>query len=161
MPLPILLIAPESAAVSVSASLRKDLDAMVEMVSNRRAGLAALRRGEYALVLLDESIAAADSETTDMIYQNANAAPVLEINFAIAGAPRIVRQVRSALSRRAHDQAQARAAAASLLHSELNASLTGLLLESQLALREATPEQAPKLRHVIELAGDLRNRLRV
>jgi len=161
MPLPILLIAPETTAIPVSNSLRQELDAVVEISANRRSGLASLRRGEYSLVLLDESIAAADSETTDMIYQSANAAPVLEINFAIAGVPRIVRQVRAALNRRAHDQAQARMAAAAALQSELNASLTGLLLESQLALREATPEQAPKLRHVIELAGDLRNRLRI
>jgi len=160
MPLPILLIAPEATAVPVAEALRRGLDAVVEIAANRRSGLASLRRGEYALVLLEESIAAADAETTDLLYQNAAAAPVLELNFIITGPPRIVRQVRAALTRRAHDQARARAAATTLLQSELNSSLTGLLLESQLALREATPELAPKLRHLVELAGDLRNRLR-
>jgi signal transduction histidine kinase len=160
MPSPILLIAPESTAPAVADALRKSLDAMVEIAANRRAGLAALRRGEYCLVLLDEALAAADAQAADLLYQNAVFAPVLEINFIITGPQRIVRQARAALTRRAHDQAQARAAVVAVLHSELNASLTGLLLESQLALRQATPEQEEKLKHVVELAGKLRNQLR-
>src|SRR5580658_2628713 len=160
MPSPILLIAPESAAQAVADALRKSLDAVVETAANRRAGLATLRRGEYCLVLLDESLAAVDAQTTDLLYQNAVSAPVLEINFIITGPQRIVRQARAALTRRAHDQAQARAAVTAALYSELNASLTGLLLESQLALREAGPEQEEKLKRVVELAGKLRNQLR-
>jgi hypothetical protein len=160
MPSPILLIAPDSTAVAVADALRKGLDAVVETAPNRRAGLAALRRGEYCLVLLDEALAVADAQATDLLYQNAVSAPVLEINFIITGPQRIVRQARAALTRRAHDQAQARAAVTTALHNELNSSLTGLLLESQLALREAGPGQEEKLKHVVELAGKLRNQLR-
>jgi hypothetical protein len=160
MPSPILLIAPENTALAVADALRRNLDAVVEITANRRAGLAALRRGEYCLVLLDEALAAADAQAADLLYQNAVSAPVLEINFIITGPQRIVRQARAALTRRAHDQAQARAVVTAALHSELNASLTGLLLESQLALREAAPEQEEKLKHVVELAGKLRNQLR-
>jgi len=156
----ILLIAPESTANPVADALRRGLDVAVEIAANRRSGLASLRRGEYALVLLEESIAAADPETTDLIYQNAGAAPVLEINFVIAGPPRIVRQVRASLTRNASDQVRARAFATTALQGELNSSLSGLLLESQLALRSAPPELAPKIRHLVELASDLRNRLR-
>jgi len=160
MPSPILLIAPETIAEPIADALRRGLDAAVEVAANRRSGLASLRRGEYALILLEESIAAADSETTDLLYQNAGAAAVLELNFIITGPQRTVRQVRAALTRRAHDQVRARAAVTALLQGELNSSLSGLLLESQLALRAATPELAPKLRHLVELAGVLRNRLR-
>jgi signal transduction histidine kinase len=161
MPSPILLIAPESTAQAVADALRRNLDAVVETAANRRTGLAALRRGEYCLVLLDESLAALDAQATDLLYQNAVSAPVLEINFIITGPQRIVRQARAALTRRAHDLAQARSVAAAALHSELNTSLTGLLLESQLALREAGPEQEEKLKHVVELAGKMRNQLRM
>jgi len=160
MPYTILLIAPETAAAQIADMLRRELDSSVEIAPNRRAGLAALRRGEYALVLLDESLASADPETADIIYQNAVSAPVLEMNFRLGTAPRILRQARAAIARAAHERAQARAAVTASLHSELNASLAGILLESQLALRSAQPDQAPKLRHLVELAGDLRNRLR-
>lgn len=161
MSLPILLIAPESTALPVADALRRNLDAAVETAYNRRAGLAALRRSEFCLVLLDEALAAADTQTADLLYQNAVSAPVLEVNFIITGQQRIVRQARSALTRRAHDLAQAKASVTADLHSKLNASLTGLLLESQLALREAGPDQEEKLRHVVELAGKLRNQLRM
>ena len=154
----LLLIAPEAASLRVAEALRAQLDIGLDIAPNRRLGLAMLRRSEYALVVLEETFA--DNDAVDALYQNAGAAPVLELNFAIHGVARVVRQVKSALTRRAHDLSRARSAAAVALQSELNASLSGLLLESQLALREATPEQAPKLKHLVELAGDLRNRLR-
>ena len=156
----ILIIAPTLAAEPIADALRTELDAAIEIAPQRRAGLAALRRSEFSLVLLEESLAELDPRGTDLLYQNAGSAPVLELNFVISKAPRIVRQVRSALAHRAQDGVKARAAAIVALQSELNASLSGLLLESQLALRDATPAQEPKLRHLVELAGDLRNRLR-
>ncbi|MDE1162918.1 MAG: hypothetical protein PW792_13380 [Acidobacteriaceae bacterium] len=160
MPQPILIIAPETTAQRAAEALRTELDKKLELAPNRRSGLALLRRNEYSLVLLDETLAAADPDAADTIYQNAGAASVLELNFAITGTPRIVRQVRSTLTRRSHDQQQARQAAVLALQNELSALLAGLLLESQLALRDATATQAPKLRHLVELAGDLRDRLR-
>jgi len=156
---PILIIADGASARVVADALRRELDRPVEVVSTRRAGLAALRRGDYSLLLLEESLAASDAEATEQLYQKALAAPVLELNFALSGAPRILRQVRAALTRRAYDQAQAREAATIELHNELKSSLTGLLLESQLALREAQPGHSAKLRHLVELAGNLCDRL--
>lgn len=156
----VLLIAAEPTAARVGSALRAALDLRVDEAPSRREGLACLRRAEYALVLLDEAIAEADPEAADALYTHAGAAPVLELNFAISGLPRVVRQVKSALVRRAHDRAQARAAAAAEMQQELGASLSGLLLESQLALRDASPQLEGKLRRVVELAGDLRERLR-
>jgi signal transduction histidine kinase len=157
---PILLIAPDTASIVITDALCRELNLPSVRTSNRRAGLAALRRGEYALVLLDEGLADTNAVATDILFQNAGVTPVLEINFALAGVARIVRQVRAALHRRTQEQARARAAATESLQSELRASLSGLLLESQLALRDAAPEQEPKLRHLVRLAGDLRDRLR-
>jgi len=105
----ILIIAPALAAEPIANALREELDAAVEVAPQRRAGLAALRRTEYSLVLLEESLAELDPRGADLLYQNAGAAPVLE---------------------------------------------------SELALREASPSQAPKLKNLVELAGTLRNRLR-
>jgi hypothetical protein len=156
----ILIIAPALAAGPIADALRDELDASVEVAPQRRAGLAALRRTEYSLVLLEESLAELDPRGADLLYQNAGAAPVLELNFVISKAPRIVRQARSALAHRVQDGVKARAAAIVALRNELSASLTGILLESELALREASPSQAPKLKNLVELAGGLRNRLR-
>ena len=160
MSLPILLVAHEAAANPVAEALRRELDIPVEIAPNRRTGLAHLRRGEFSLVLIEENLAAADPDATDMLYQNAVSAPVLEINFVISSAARIIRQARAAITRAALERTQARAAATASLQNELNSSLAGLLLESQLALRTASSDIAPKIRHLVELAGDLRERLR-
>jgi hypothetical protein len=156
---PILIIAAPPAAHLVAETLQRELNLTVEVAPNRRAGLAALRRAEYALVLLDEGLATADNEAAENLYRKALATPVLELNFAISSSHRVLRQVRAAITRRAHDRIQAREAATITLQNELKSPLTSLLLESQLALREAPPSNAAKLRHLVELAGDLRNRL--
>jgi hypothetical protein len=156
----LLLIAPEQAADAVAEALRRGLDAEVELATTRRAGLACLRRREYTLVLIEDSLASADPESADLLYRAAGATPALEIHCVLSSAERIVRQVRSALLRLDRDRAQAAAAAAQRLQHELGATLTGILLESQLALREAAPTLQPKLRHVVELASTLCERLR-
>jgi hypothetical protein len=156
----LLLIAPEQAADAVAAALRRGLDAEVELATTRRAGLACLRRREYTLVLLEDSLVAADPESADLLYHAAGAAPALEIHCVLSSVERIVRQVRSALMRRDRDRSQAIAAATERLQHELGATLTGILLESQLALREANPRLQPKLQHVVDLASALCERLK-
>lgn len=156
----ILLIAPEVAAAPVAAAIRKQLDTEVQIVPNRRSAVALLRRNDYALIVLEDSLTASDPEAADQLYKSASGAMMLEVNFVLSNAERIVRQVRAALTRRAQDRAQARIAATAALNGELASTLAGLLLESQLALREAPLAQQPKLRQVVELASDLRDRLR-
>jgi hypothetical protein len=156
----LLLIAPDFAAQPIADALRHDLRATVETTPSRRSAITSLRRHSFALILIDESLATADSASIDLLYQHAGSALVLELNLALSSAARIVRQARSALSRRSQDLATARTAAAAALHSQLNSTLAGILLESELALREAAPAQAPRLRHLVHLAGDLRDRLR-
>lgn len=157
----ILVISPEAAALSVVEALRQELNLPVSRASSRRGGLAMLRRGQYLLVVLDETLLDTDGLTTDLLFQNAGSAPILEVNVSSTLPARIVRQVRSALQRRAQDEKRAQEAAAASLQAELRGLLSGLLLESQLALRQARPEQAPKLRQLVQMADDLRNRLRV
>ena len=161
MPKDILLIAHEREAAEAADELRKTLDRGVEIAETRRAGLAVLRRREFALVIIEESLAAADASQTELLYAAADGAPVLELPLLLHGTLRVVRQARGALHRRSQDQARARVAAAQKLQGELNSSLTGLLLQSELLLRDAPPSMTPKLQHVVELAGELRERLRM
>jgi len=100
----ILLVAPESAALPVADALRHDLHAEVEMTPSPRSALASLRRNEFSLILIDESLATPDTASADLIYQNAGGALVVELNFAISSAARIVRQTRAALARLAAEQ---------------------------------------------------------
>lgn len=160
MPTSLLLIAPESVADPIAEALRSDLHADVETTPSRRAALALLRRNDFDLILIDEGLTSADLATIDLLYQHAGSALILELNLALSSAQRIVRQARSAIARRNHDLASARTAATASLLSELNTVLAAVLLESELALRDATPAQAPRLTRLVQLAGNLRDRLR-
>jgi hypothetical protein len=157
--LSILIIAASHPANTIADALRRELDAAIEICPNRRAGLAALRREEFSLIVLEESLADADSEVTEQLYQKALATPILEINFAISNTHRVLRQIRAALVRGDQERAKARIAAAIALRNELKSSLTGLLLASELALREAKPDQEHRLRQLVEQVGELRNQL--
>jgi signal transduction histidine kinase len=132
----------------------------VELVTTTRAAMTCVRRNEYGVLLLEESLTTADPEAAEILYRNAGGALLIEINFVLSNTERILRQVRNSLARREQDRFHARTAVVSQLTGELNSTLAGLLLQSQLALREAQPELQPKLRNIIGLASDLRKRLK-
>jgi len=134
----------------------------VEVASNRRAGLAALRRSEFGVVVVEESLAESDPEWAEQVWELAGLAMPVQVNFAISGCARLGREVKAALLRKDGEQAVARRAAVKEIENDLKSTVTGLLLESELALREPAIPAAlePKLRHLVELAGALRERLR-
>jgi hypothetical protein len=159
MPANLLLVAPALLGEPVADAIRLRLDLEVELVPTASAAMACLRRGEYGFILLEESLTTGNPDTADLLYEASRGALLIEINFVLTNTERIIRQVRYAMMRREQDRKHARTAVVSQLNGELNTTLTGLLLESQLALREAHPEMQPKLRNIVGLASELRNRL--
>lgn len=146
-----------SCADAVGAQLGMD----VEVAQGRRDALTALRRREFLAVVIDETLAECDPAATDRICDQAGLAIPLQINFAVSGAARLVREIRSALHRREREQMLARRAAAAAVESELKSTVAGLLLQSQLALSasELPTPVADRLRVVADLAGSLRRQL--
>ena len=147
----------ENCAAMVGAQLGLD----IEVAHGRKDALAALRRKEFQAVVIDETLAECDPAAADAICERAALAIPLQINFALSGAARLVREIRAALHRRQREQAQARRAAASAIEAELKTTVAGLLLQSQLALSgsEVPPQVAERLRVVADLAGNLRRQL--
>ena len=98
----------------------------------------------------------------EFIPQDAEPAPSpLQINFALSGAARLIREIRAALHRREREQAVARRAAMAAIETELKTTVAGLLLHSQLALSESEvpPPVADKLPLMADLVGNLRQQL--
>jgi len=139
----------------------KQLGMTVEFASGRREAVDALRHREFAAVVVDETLAECDPEAAEAIWERAGLAIPMQINFALAGAARIIREIRAALQRRLREQAAARRAAREDIDSELKNTVSGLLLQSQLALAErGLPMHiVQKLRMVEDLAGKLRLQL--
>lgn len=160
-PQSVLMITAIPGAESCASSLAAALGVPVEIASSRKLGLSALRRRDYATVIVDDSIAEADPAGTELIWKHSGLAVPLQINFALVGCARLGREVRAALARREQEQSLAMRAATSHLENDLKATLAGLLLNSELALAEPSvpPQLASKLQLMVELAGTLRRRL--
>jgi hypothetical protein len=157
----ILIVSGIEGVRNCAEVVSKQLAMKVEFASGRRGAVDALRHGSFAVVIVDETVAECDPKAAEAIWEGSGLAIPMQINFALAGAARIIREVRAALQRRQREQAAARMAAREDIGTELKNTVTGLLLQSQLALAEdGIPNPVmQKLRIVEDLAGKLRNQL--
>lgn len=157
----ILMVTGIEGARNCADAVGAQLEMAVEVAAGRREALAALRQREFAAVVLDETLAECDPAAADRICECAGLAIPLQINFALSGAARLVREIRAALNRREREQMMARRAASAVMEAELKSTIAGLLLHSQLALsgNEIPPVIAERLRTVADLAGSLRQQI--
>jgi hypothetical protein len=162
MPQAVLLVTTMSGAENCAAAVGRQLGLSVEVAENRRAALAALRRKEYAVMVLDETLVDTDPAGAEVLWQQAGLAVPIQVNMGISGCNRVLREVRAALQRRERERSLAMREAAHFMEGKMNTKLTGLLLKTQLALQEPTltPRTVIALRQVVELAGELREQLR-
>jgi len=157
----ILIVTGIEGARNCAAVVGTQLGMEVEVAEGRKAALAALRTHEFAAVVVDETMAECDPAAAEAIWERSGLAIPLQINFALSGAARLIREIRAALHRREREQSLARRAAAAAMETELKNTVAGLLLHSQLALsgNEVPSAVAEKLRVVADLAGNLRQQL--
>lgn len=157
----VLLVSAIAGAENCAAVVAKQFGLAVDAASTRKDALTALRRQNYAIVVLDSSLLEPAQGDADTLFRHIGLAIPLEINFAISGCGRLVREIRAALHRRQFEKAVAVRSAATSLESNLRDTVAGLLLQSQLALAEPSipPQVVDKLKLMVELAGSLRQRL--
>jgi DNA-binding NtrC family response regulator len=158
----ILIVTGIEGARNCASVVGAQLGMETEVAEGRKQALAALRRHEFSVVVVDETLAECDPAAAETIWDHAGLAIPLQINFALSGAARVIREIRAAMHRREREQALARRAAAAAIETELKSTVAGLLLHSQLALSGEVPGPvADKLRVVADLAGNLRRQLSV
>jgi len=157
----ILIVTGMEGAENCAAALTKMLELECEIANGRKAAVSALKRSEFAAIVVDESMIDSDPSGADAIWEHAGLAIPVQVNFALSGAQRLAREIRMALNRRDRERALAHEAAAAAIENELKSTVAGLLLHSQLALqdREIPAPLAEKLRLVADLAGNLRQQL--
>jgi hypothetical protein len=157
----ILLITGMEGARNCADVIAKNLGMDLEVADGRKTALALLRQKEYSAVVVDDTIAECDPAAAEAIWERAGLAIPLQINFALSGAARVIRDIRAGLHRREREKTLARKAAAAAIESELKSTVAGLLLQSELALSgsDAASPVAERLRIVADLAGNLRRQL--
>lgn len=159
----ILMVTGIEGARNCADAVSAQLGMEIEVAAGRKEALAVLRRQEFAVVVVDETLAECDPAAAEAVWERAGLAIPLQINFALSGAARLVREIRAGLRRREREQELAHLAAAAAMETELKSTVAGLLLQSQLALSgDGVPMQvADRLRIMADLAGSLRQQLSV
>ncbi len=157
----VLVISALSGAENCAAAIMQQMGLDVEVVAGRREAIEALRTGTYTAVIVDDALAEGDPRGAEVLWKLAGMAIPMQVNFALTGSARLVRDLRAALARREQEQGAAERAALRAVESELRNTISGLLLQTQLALRDSppSPQLEQRLRLMAELAGNLKQRL--
>ena len=157
----VLVITGIDGIETTAAATAAKMDLTLEIASTRAAALRLLERRSYSVVVMDDLLADSDAEGAELVWKSAGLAMPLQFSFALAGAERLERELRSAMVRRRREQELAGEAAAAALDAELKNAVTGFLLESQLALAEPNlPAMVEaRLRRLAGIAERLRERL--
>jgi hypothetical protein len=157
----ILLVTPSERAFECAAALKEATGEEVVVAESLPRAATLLRAECYLAVVLDQYLLEAEPHEAETTLEHLGTAIPVQVNLAISGMERLVREVRAAVQRRRREEGQARQAAIARLHSELSGTVTALLLFSELALETPglPPAAIEKLQSVRELVKKLRKQL--
>jgi CheY-like chemotaxis protein len=157
----ILLVTPSERSRECSAALQEATGEEV-MVAESLARATTLLRAEcYQVVVLDQYLLEIEPHEAGSTLEHMGTAIPVQVNLAISGMERLLREVRSAIQRRQFEEVRARRAVIGTIYSELNGTVTALLLSTELALEApGLPVAASeKLESVHDLVKKLRKQL--
>ena len=122
-----------------------------------------LRNAEYEALAIDQSLLEADFRALDTLLNHAGTAMPIYVNLSLHSSERVVREAQVALRRAEKEKRTALRTVERDLRNQLRGEVTGILLTSQLALRNpAIPaDVVAKLQLVQDMAEKMRVRLHV
>jgi len=133
----ILLVTPSERAPECAAALREAAGEGIVVAESLARAATLLRAESYLAVVLDQYLVETEPHEAENTLEHLGTSILVPVNLAISGMERLVREVRAALQRRQREELRARQAAIVRLQSELNGTITALLLSSELALEIA------------------------
>ena len=157
----ILLVTTSSRAKECAAALERGARRKVQVAHSVARAVSLLQSSEYDALVVDESLVEIDDCAIDTLLHHAGLAMPIYINLGLHCTERVVREVHAGLLRKEAERLGALRRAENLLRSELRGDITGILLSSELALRDSglAPQVAEKINSVHELAERMRARL--
>jgi hypothetical protein len=157
----ILLVTTSSRVKDYAAALQQGTGHKAQVASSLPQASAKLRVAEYAVLATDQSILESDLSALDTLLNQCGTALPIFVNLSLHSPDRVVREVQVALRRAESERLVAERMAGRVLRNELRNELTGILLNSELALKGTTipQEVSEKIRSVRALAEKMRARL--
>jgi hypothetical protein len=159
----ILLVTTSSRGHEYAAALENGTGQATHVAGTVPQALAKLQAEDYELLAIDQPLLETDFRALDTLLNRCGTAMPVYVNLALHSGERIVRELQVALRRSQEEKVVAERAAGRILRNELRSEVTGILLNSELALqqRDLAPELAAKLNSVRELAEKMRSRLEI
>ena len=154
----ILLVTPNLRAEDCAAALKNATGEEVVLADSLRRAAGFLRTESYQSVVLDQYLVETEPDEASMLMEHVGTAIPLQVNLAISGVDRLVREIRAAVRRKKREELAARRAAEYTLHSELNGTVTALLLSCELAM--STPNIPAAAMEKLQSAHELVKKLR-
>src|SRR5205085_60932 len=130
----ILIVTPNLRADESTDALRRATNQEIVLAESLVEAATLLRADSYLAVVLDQYLLETEPAQADAMMRNMGTAIPLQVNLALSGVDRLVRELRAAVNRRRREEAAARNAAVNTLRSELNGTVTALLLSFELAM---------------------------
>jgi DNA-binding NtrC family response regulator len=157
----ILLITPSARGQECAQALLASTNLQTEVAPTLQTAVGKLREQEYAAVVVDQFLMEVEPDEGEQMLEHLGTAFPVYVNCAISGIDRIVREVRSALSRRKREEEIARSSATRAIWSELKEDVTGILLSCDLVLasKEVPAPAASKIQVIHDLATQMRSKL--
>jgi signal transduction histidine kinase len=157
----ILLVTASERAGECSAALHEATGEKVMAAESLARATTLLRADCYQVVVLDQFLLETEPQEAGSTLAHLGTAIPVQVNLAITGIERLVREVRSAVERRQREEVQARRAALGTISGELNGTITALLLSTELALETPglPPSASERLGSVHDLVKKLRRQL--
>ena len=159
----ILLITASSRAKECAVALEAGARQKVDLVHSVSRALARLQHAEYDALVIDELLVEIDDGAIHSLLNHSGMAMPIYINLGLHRTERVVAEVLTGLMRKHAEHLGAKRSAMTELQSQLRSDLTGILLATELALRESSipPRVAVKINSVYKLAEQIRTRLDV
>lgn len=154
----ILLVTPSERAGECAEALHQAISEEVVVAESLSRAATLLRAESYLAVVVDQHLFETEPDETETVMQHLGTAIPVQVNLGISGIERLVREVRAAVQRRKREEIAARKAAVNTLHSELNGTITALLLSCELALE--TPGLPPAATEKLQYARSLVKKIR-
>jgi hypothetical protein len=157
----ILFVTSSERAAECASALEEATGEKIVVAESLARATTLLRAQCYLAVVLDQYLLETEAQEGESALEHLGTAIPVQVNLAVSGMERLVREVRAAVKRRRHEEVRARQAVLGMLRSELNGTITALLLSSELALETpALPAAAAeKLKSVHELVKKLQKDL--
>jgi hypothetical protein len=157
----ILLVTASERASECAAALRAATGEEIVVAESLPRAATLMRAECYLAVVLDQYLLETEPHEAETTLEHLDTAIPVQVNLAISGIERLVREVKAAVRRRQCEEVRARQAVMGRLHSELNGTVTALVLSTELTLEipGLSALATEKLASVLELVKKLRRQL--